>query len=539
MNEIRLLLRKDLWILRNNILLILRNPARLIPYAIAVAYFVFMYSRGASASGSAAGNLEAAGEVNFELQNLIGGLTLLALGFLIFQLYRATKNNVTFFKMADVNLLFTAPVKPENLLIYYMARSILPALGGSLFFVVYSGGQMARDFELGFLGAMFLSLGFALYFFMIFPLRFLIYTLNTRFGILEYIRGGIIGMGVILVSLILIPGFMAEKFWQGMFSWIVSPWFDLFPLVGWSRGMMSYFVNGNELLASSYLVLYGLSYFTVVKLVIRYSGYYYEDVLESTKSNEEKLEKARGKREVTEDTYSLNAKKELALPEFGTGAKAFYWRNYVQSSRQDFHPLIGVYTIGMVLLGVIIAGLSNFDWFSHQVLYFYLAFMMMFYFLAGVGRANIGDLKKPWFILVPSSWASKFWNMIKLDLVQTLIFSFLLIVPSVFLAQVSKWLILIFPLGMIFAYLVGLAINLIPQIGLDESWDRILIKPLMIGGILIFGLIPTFILSVIVLAISDQFVLGLFTMVLGLGIISAILIHVALDVLKRLEFKEL
>jgi hypothetical protein len=61
----------------------------------------------------------------------------------------------------------------------------------------------------------------------------------------------------------------------------------------------------------------------------------------------------------------------------------------------------------------------------------------------------------------------------------------------------------------------------------------------MIGGIFIFGLIPFFILSVIVLAISDQFVMGLFTMVLGLGFIAAILMHVTLDVLKRLEFKEI
>ncbi|MCU0402815.1 MAG: putative ABC exporter domain-containing protein, partial [Algoriphagus sp.] len=321
MNEVRLLLRKDLLILKNNILLIFRNPARLIPYAVMVGYFVFMYTRGITGNKISADELttEAAGEVDFALQNVIGGATLLALAFLIFQLYRATKNNVTFFKMADVNLLFTAPVKPENLLIYYMARSILPALGGSLFFLAYSGGQMAKDFELGVLGIVFLVLGFALFFFMIFPLRFLIYTLHTKFGIIQYIRGGIIGLGVLLVSMILIPGLMAEEFWQGMFSWIASPWFDLVPVVGWSRGMMGYFVNQNLILSSSFLLLYGLTYFTVVKLVIRYAGYYYEDVLESTKSNEEKLEKALGKREVTEDTYSLNAKKQLALPEFGVG----------------------------------------------------------------------------------------------------------------------------------------------------------------------------------------------------------------------------
>jgi hypothetical protein len=420
-----------------------------------------------------------------------------------------------------------------------MARSILPALGGSLFFLVYSGGQMARDFELGALGAGFLLLGFALFFFMIFPLRFLIYTLHTRFGIMEYIRGGIVGLGIVLAAMILIPGLMAEKFWQGMFTWIASPWFDLFPIVGWSRGMMGYFVNGNLILSTSYLLLYAITYFTVVKLVIQYAGYYYEDVLESTKSSEEKLEKALGKREVTEDTYSLNSKKQLALPEFGLGAKAFYWRNYVHSSRQDFHPLIGVYTMGLALLGIIFAGLSNFDWFSHKVVYFYLCFMIGFYFLAGIGRASIGDLKKPWFILVPASWASKFWNMVKLDLLQTVIFAVLLIVPSVFLAQINLGLILIFPLGMVFAYLVGLGVNLIPMVGLDEGWDRILIKPLMIGGIFIFGLIPSFILALIVFALTDQFIYGLLTMVVGLGLVAAILVHVTLDILKRLEFNEI
>jgi hypothetical protein len=86
---------------------------------------------------------------------------------------------------------------------------------------------------------------------------------------------------------------------------------------------------------------------------------------------------------------------------------------------------------------------------------------------------------------------------------------------------------------------VGLAVNLSPQVGLDEGWDRILIKPLMIGGIFIFGLIPSFILGLIVFAVTDQFIYGLLTMVVGLGLVAAILVHVTLDILKRLEFKEI
>ena len=443
MHEVRLLLKKDFLIFINNLLLILRNPLRLIPYGIGAGYFFFMYSKGIVGSQriSSEMNLDAAAGADITQQNIIGGLTVVALVFFIFQLYRATKNNITFFKMADVNLLFPAPVKPENILMYYMARSILPVLGGSLIFLVYSGGQLASEFDLTFLGGLFLLLGFALFFFLISPVRFLIYTLHTRFGILEHLRAGVLVLGVLISALVLIPGFLAPKFWEGMFAWITSPWFDLFPVVGWSRGMMSYFLNGNLMVSSSYLLLFGLTYYAVVKLVIQYSGHYYEDVLDATQNNEDRLEKAKGTKEVTEDAYSLNSKKQLALPEFGLGAKAFYWRNYVQSSRQDIHPLIGLYTGGMAVLGIVLAGLGHFDWFSHQVLYFYLFFLLFFYFMAGIGRATIGDLKKPWFILIPASWSLKFWNMIKLDLVQALLFALLLILPSVVIGDYNYWLI--------------------------------------------------------------------------------------------------
>ena len=543
MNEFRILFRKDLFILINNIKLILKNPLRLIPYVVLVGYFTFIYSQRTK-SRNLGSDLEGVdvsevSGVDFAMQNLVGGATILALVFLVFQLYRATKNNVSFFKMADVNLLFTAPVKPENLLLYYMARSILPALGGAILFLIYGASQLADQFQLTLVNAVFLILGFALFFFMIFPIRFLIYTIHAKYGIMEYIRGGIIGLGIGLSLMVLIPGLMADKFWQGMFAWIASSWFDLFPLVGWSRGILGFISHENPILALSFIGLYGLTYFAVVKLVIRFAGYYYEDVLEATKTNEDKLEKAQGKQEITEDTYSLNAKKQLALPDFGAGGKAFYWRNYVHSSRQDFHPLFGVYSLSMAGLGIVFAGLSNFDWFSHRVLYGYLILLFGFYFLAGIGRANIGDLKKPWFILIPASWSSKFWNMIKLDLVQTMLFAAVLIVPSVFLAHVSLGLIPLFLAGMAVCYLTGFAINLIPQIALEETWDRFLIKPIMIGGIFLFGIVPTIILSIIVFAFTDQFVWGLFAGVLGMSLVAAILLHVTLDVLKRLEFKEM
>jgi hypothetical protein len=129
--------------------------------------------------------------------------------------------------------------------------------------------------------------------------------------------------------------------------------------------------------------------------------------------------------------------------------------------------------------------------------------------------------------------------MIKLDVVQTLLFAAVLIVPSVFLAHVSVMLIPLFLVGIIAFYLIGLAINLIPQVALEESWDRFFIKPLMIGGIFVFGIVPFGILSIIVFIATKQFVWFMFTCVVGMCLIAAILLHVTLDVLKKLEFKEI
>lgn len=546
MNEIRLLFRKDILILINNIKLILRNPLRLLPYAGIAGYIFFMYfirmkKGGGGGETQEMPDLDINGlpEVNFAMQNIVGAVTILALVILIYQLYSATKNNVSFFKMADVNLLFTAPVKPENILIYYMARSILPSMGGAIIFVMYGSSQAIDTFQLTVGNIIFLVLAFALFFFIVSPIKFLVYTLNSKYSVMEFIRTGVIVLAVLLSGMIIIPGLMADKFWQGMFQWITSPWFDFFPIVGWSRGIASFLSHGNAIISIGFILLYGISYFVILKLVILFAGYYYEDVLEATKSNEEKLEKVKGKKQVGESSYSLNTKKKLALPDFGTGAKAFYWRNYVHSSRQDFHPLFGLYSLIMVGIGIILSVLSLFDWFSHYFLYGYLLIMLFLYFFAGIGRANVGDLKKPFFILIPATWTSKFWNMIKLDILQITLFCAALIIPAVLIAGLNWYIIPLFLFATLEVYLIGFGINIIPQISLDEGWDRKLVKPFMIGGIVVFGFVPAFAFSVVAFIASKQFVWALFGGTFGMFFVAAILMHVTLDVLKRLEFKEI
>ncbi len=545
MNEFKLLIRKDLFILFNNVWLILKNPFRLLPYAGILAYFSFFYFRRARGGRNDFGQLDelqdVAGEIeeiNLLAQNVTGIFTLLALVFFVFRLYKATEKNVTFFSMADVNLLFTAPVKPSRLLVYYMVRSLLPSLGGSLLFVLYSTAQLNQAFDLNFwnIGAMILGLG--LFFFILSPLRFLIFTLNTKFGILSQVKKGVIALAILLGMMIVVPGILSENFMEGAFSWIGAPWFDYFPFVGWSRGILMYLGHENWVKLILLITAYAFSYTLIVKLVLTHAGMYYEDVLESTQSKEDTKQKVKGKQEASESNVSLNAKKELELPSFGQGAIALYWRNYVHSSRQDFHPIIGLYPGIFAGVGVLLALLGRLDWIPHYALYIYMATLFMFYFIAGMTKTSVGDLKKPFFILIPASWTAKFWNLLRLDVYQTLVFSLLAIVPSVIIGGYAWGLIVLFPICLLAFYLTGLSISLVSMVGFEESWDRKLVKPLIIGGVLMVGIFPSLGLGIMLFALSKQVVYGFLAIALIMTFVALVMLHVMLDILERLELKE-
>lgn len=548
MNEIKLLFRKDLFILINNIKLILKNPLRLLPYIFVLGYFSFFYFRRTGKSAESVNPqdleklqeaVEGVADINYKMVIVSGALTFLALSFLIFQLFKATKKNVSFFSMADVNYLFTAPASPANILVYYMIRSLLPAIGGSIFFMIYASSQLLDTFDLEVWQVCIMAIGLALFIFILSPIKFLVYTLHTKYDILGYFKTGVFSLGIILGLMILVPGLMAEKFWQGMFLWIASPWFDFFPLIGWSRAILTFAGHQNIWIVIGFISVYALTFFMILKLVLVHSGYYYEDVLDSTQSNEEVKEKVKGNSQASESTMSLNTKKQLDLANFGFGGKALYWRNYVHSSRQDFHPLFGLYGLILSGIGIVFAVLSRFDWFAHQVIYFYLLILIFIYFFAGMGRNNVGDLKKPFFILIPASWSSKFWNMIKLDVMQTLIFATILIIPTVLIASLSLWLIPTFIFCLVAFYLSGFALTLCTNVGFDEGWDRKLIKPVLIIGVLMFGILPAIAAGIFVFIVSKQFALGMLGISLGMLFVTAVMLHVAMDLVRKVEFKEL
>ncbi|WP_226390979.1 putative ABC exporter domain-containing protein [Penaeicola halotolerans] len=536
MSEFLLLLVKDLIIIKNNIKLILRNPARLLPYIGVVGYFSYFYFKRAADREVVAMDGYAFDDSTFKI--VLGILTLLLLAFFIFNLYRALNSSITFFSLADVNMLFTAPTSPKKILTYYIVRSIFPSLGAGILFVVYSSSSLMQSFKLGFLDIAFLILAVGLFGFIASPIKFLFYALVTKRGIGTILKVTVWSLIVMIAGLVFVPALLAENFWEGAFSVIGSEAFNYFPIVGWCRGIGLFFIHQNIYEAALYFGLMLATFFIILYAILANADDYYEDVLESTSSKEDAKELAKGTKKAGDGTGSLNAKKLVQLKNFGTGAKALYWRNYVHSMRIDFHPFFGLYAGGTIAIMLVLALLARFDVMSHKSIYVYLAILSGIYFMAGLGRVNIGDFSKPYFILLPDTWFRKVWNSVKLDVYQTLFTMGIALVLGVFIAELDLTLLFSGMMLILALYVIGLAINLAIKSWFSESLDQRFIKPIFVICVILFGMIPAFGLGLMVFLFSKVAAYGYLVMSLGMSVVAAIVGQLALDVIKRFELKD-
>ncbi|EIM75745.1 hypothetical protein A3SI_12409 [Nitritalea halalkaliphila LW7] len=419
-----------------------------------------------------------------------------------------------------------------------MIRSLIPTLGIAALFTVYSSGQLIGMLDLGALDVIHILIGITLLIFILSPIKFLIYTLNTRYQRPDRIRQVLWGVIILLALAVGIPGLLAETFYIGMFSWLGSPYFEFFPFIGWSRGLISYLFEQNLWRSAAFLGVYSLSFIGLIRLVIHFAGDYYEDVLETTKANEETQEKVKTRQAQSESAGALAAKKKVDVPLFGTGAQAIYWRNYVGNIRTDYHPYFGLYSLGVVGISWIIALGSRFLGWDHQILYFYIFAIYTLYGLGGLGKTNVGDLKKHYFYLLPASWNAKMWNLLKIDVVQCLLVGGLMAVGAVLIADLSWFLLLYVPLAMVALYLSVLSISLITQIGVKESWDRKFIKSGITLALFSFGLLPAFGIAFFLYIISNQAVYGFLGMGVWLSMVALILLNAAAEMIEKRELHE-
>lgn len=212
---------------------------------------------------------------------------------LLWGLYSGSKRGTDIFLMADVNFLFTAPMKPQSVLMFRLSFQMAAAMFAS----VYLLAQIPNLINLG-LGGSAIAAVFVGWVLLLLFQRLMVvlsYTVcTTHERMKKYLLPFIIAVVLLLLA---VTAAVFERVGRDPVAMLdalyASGWSRWIPIVGWYKGMIMSAVDGNltAFLVFLLLLLCGMALF--VWLIWRLKADFYEDALAQASKREETLAAAK------------------------------------------------------------------------------------------------------------------------------------------------------------------------------------------------------------------------------------------------------
>ncbi|NLJ89401.1 MAG: hypothetical protein GX323_00760 [Clostridiales bacterium] len=385
--------------LKNRLLSLRKKPALLILYIIIGAYVAFLFVISSKT------NLEMeAGNAYADIRILYIILSALAGLFVYTSIIGGLSKGSTLFNMADVGLLFVAPISPIKILIYGLIKHMGNTLVASIF-IIFQIPNVKRGFDISYQEIVFLFLIYTLVLFYSQLVSMTTYILtnlsNKRKNI---VKSMIVVLGLLIGLLVFFNYISAGRnLSSGLYQTVDSLVYKLIPVVGWSVMLFSSLVEGNLLWICISLLLFLLGGLGMILIFTRGKDDYYEDVLVSTEYNYQIVQKAKeGK-----STITINKKakvKDIRLGfQGGNGPSVLFYRDLLERRRTSKIPYINGYTIAATLAaGAFVHFIKE-----RFVLYSVLGFLIYFQiFMVNLGQLA-QELKKPYIYLMPGRSITK------------------------------------------------------------------------------------------------------------------------------------
>ncbi len=273
----------------------------------------------------------------------------------------AEKNGNGVFTMADVHWLFSAPVRPQAVLLF----RLVVQMGGVLTASVYLLFQLPNFMKslsltpwmaIGLLTWLLLALALSRL------LSVLVYTLTKTYDRLaRYVRPTLWGVVLLLAAGIALVSRKGEmSLWQAG-RWLLGPGFSrIMPGWGWLKGMVGCVLAQEPWMALLYAGLTLLLGGGIFWLAWRIPADFYESVMECAAKAQEQTAAAQEGRAVKREKERSDRLRRDGLTR-GAGASAFFWKGIYNRHRlAHFHVLTNTgITYLVVFLLVELFGLLN------------------------------------------------------------------------------------------------------------------------------------------------------------------------------------
>lgn len=420
------------------------------------------------------------------LELVLGGITLVIFGF-----YTLTgdKNGSSIFCMADVNLLFSAPMKPQSVLAFRLTAKVGTALLASLYLLfqlpnLASSLSLSVPFVLSLLAAWFIVLIYGRL------ISVLVYTVaSTHANLKKYVTPAVYGAAALIALFFYLyySSHSEADLVETAFSFFNSPVSHYIPVWGWIKWMPILMYNGNSILSLLLFVLL-LSVAAVFVIIIwNIKADFYEDAMSKSEELAEKLSNASEGRSVKRTRDRTEKLRRDGLKN-GAGASVYFFKAMYNRFRFAYFGIITktclTYTLIACCAAFVMTQILNIQYFIVILMIFGI---VVFY--RALANPSGTDVEKHFFWIIPCESFPKISYMLLggtlcslLDIIPAMVISSLWLKAS--LPQVIAGVMFILSIDL-FSSAANMLISLSLPVTLSQQ-----VKAMIFMLFIYFGLIP-------------------------------------------------
>lgn len=328
----------------------------------------------------------------------------------------SSKSAAKIFKPGDVSILFSAPVKPQSVLLFRLVSSMGLQLVASIYMLAQLP-NLIGNVGMSVWGAISMVLSWSVLMISGMLLQVILYTVGSRYRLFKMLATKVlIGLFAVLVAAYIfyarqqgdylkcaIDMFTGEKTW-----WI--------PFWGWLRGFGMNAVMGNTAASLIYMGMILLGFAILIFLIWRMDADFYEDAIASVDRMTEMIENSKNSK--TGVTVSRVRKKDRSEKlkrdgfNYGQGANVYFFKTIYNrfrfSTLKIFTKTTLLYTVLATLFSILFVDETEGNYYMTIVL-----ILLVIVFYRTLGNPLQEDTTRYFFTMIPENmYAKLFFSMI-------------------------------------------------------------------------------------------------------------------------------
>lgn len=503
--------------LKNSIVSVFKTPSKLISLIILLG----LMGVSAFSGNGAVQNIHSLRDI----EELYAIVTVLYSVIFILVSKNGFYNGASMFSMADVNLIFTAPMKQSKILSF----GLFQQLGRSLligYFILFQYSLVSETYGVGFSALIFILIGYGVTVFLSQMTAMVFYSLtSSNDKTRSLLKGGFFAVAALFGGAVLLiahnnGGITVANLVTALGSTVAR----LFPVSGMVSLAVEGTIEGNFLKIGgglAYCAIFWLLYRVAVTLI---NSDYYEDVLQSTEVSYSAIQ-ARKEGKVAE-TAPRNVKTGKIGIEKGFGASVIAVKHKIENRRSKVFMLS---TMSLVMIVMSVAGAFIFKALPIGV------FVMNVYMLTmGIASGRWGkELAYPYIYLIPEKPHIKLWYAVKSEFTPLIAESVLCFLPVYFIMHLSIAEAVGMIVGRISFGLLFISVNLLLQRMFGSSDKKVLVLMVYFLLIMLFSAPGAFAGFFVTMFYPFWFTAAYFVMSVVNIIVAAILTFCCRNVLRE------